>query len=157
MPTRPRPPSASERHPPHRVVAGHGQIEDVLVRRQHQPVRARHVIQQQFEPAVGAQPVEPPARVVQPALALVGQIKIAVAGEHQIVQPLEALAARPVEKRLDLPRPRVEQHQALLVVGDEDAAVLVDLEAVGLAVIFGDEGELAAAATPGRPGRRGCW
>jgi hypothetical protein len=35
---------------------------------------------------------------VQPALALIGQVGLAGAAEHQIVEPLEALMARPFEQ-----------------------------------------------------------
>ncbi len=83
-----------------------------------------------------------------PAGRLIGEIEVAVSGEDQVVEALEPLAPRPVEKDLDLAALRVEQHQPLLVVGDEDAAILVDLEAVGLAVPFRDDGELALRRHP---------
>src|SRR5580704_3612683 len=142
-----------ERHPPHRVAACHREIEDVLVGGQHQPVRARHVVEQQVERAPltipgGAQPKQSPGRVAQIGLALVGEIEIAVLRENQVVQPFETLAPRPVEKGFDLAARRIEQHQPLLVVGDEDAAVLVDLEPVRLAVPFRDDREFAVARHP---------
>ncbi len=133
-----------QRHAPHRVAARHRQIEDLLVRREDQAVGARDVLDHDLEPAVGAQAIESPAGVAHVAFALIGEVAIAVLGEDQIVEPLEALAARPVDQRRHLAARRIEQHQALLVVGDEDAAVLVDLEPVGLAVVLGDDAELAS-------------
>src|SRR5262249_19688881 len=43
------------------------------------------------------------------------------------------------EVGFDLPRFRIEQHQATLVVGDEDPSALVDLEAVRPAVVLRDK------------------
>src|SRR3989475_2623403 len=57
----------------------------------------------------------------------------------QIVQALEALAERRGEVSLDLAGLRVEQHQAALVVGDENPAALVDLQPVRPAVVLNDE------------------
>ena len=62
----------------------------------------------------------------------------------QIVQSLEPLAVRPVEEHFGLADRRVDHHQPARMVGDEDAAVAVDLEPVGLAVIGRDHGEVAA-------------
>src|SRR3989454_1058743 len=57
----------------------------------------------------------------------------------QIVQALEALSERRGEVSLDLAGLRVEQHQAALVVGDEDPAALVDLQPVRPAVVLNDK------------------
>jgi len=40
---------------------------------------------------------------------LVGEVEVAVSGKDQIVETLEALAMRPFEIGLDLPRARIEQ------------------------------------------------
>ena len=104
-----------------------------------------------------AQAPQPPGRVVQPGLALIGEIEVAIAREMQIVEPLEALAMRPVEKHFDLARVGVEQHQPLFVIGDEDASVAVDFEAVRLAVIGRDQGEFAARRNLEESVRRGYW
>src|SRR5665213_3159035 len=64
---------------------------------------------------------------------------VAVGGEDQIVQPLEGLAVARGENRLDFARRRIEQQKAELVVGDVDASVAMDLQAVGPAVILDDE------------------
>src|SRR5947209_19400413 len=57
----------------------------------------------------------------------------------QVVQALEALAERRGEVSLDLAGLRVEQHQAALVVGDENPAALVDLQPVRPAGVLDDE------------------
>ena len=44
-----------------------------------------------------------------------------------------------IEERLDLARGRIHHHDAVFVVGDEDASVPVNFEAVGLAVIVDGE------------------
>ena len=121
-------------------------VHDVLRLVEHQPVRARNVVGDDFEPPVRAQPVDRAGRILQPGLALVGEIKIAVGGEDEIVQPLEVLEVVALDERRDGAALCIEQHQAALVVGDEDAAVLVDLQAVGFAVVLDDEFPLG----PGR-------
>src|SRR5688500_1066464 len=63
----------------------------------------------------------------------------------QIVKALEAFAERGLEKGLDLSAFRVELQQALLVVGDVDLAVIVDLEAVRPAVVLNDKFPLEIA------------
>src|SRR5262249_11886286 len=55
---------------------------------------------------------------------------------------LEALEHRPVEERCDRAARGVELHDPVLEVRDKDAAVLVNLEAVGLAVVLGGERDL---------------
>ena len=80
---------------------------------------------------------------MQPGLALVGEVQIAIAGEHEVVQPFEALRRQQVGKRRDGTAFRVEHHDAVAVVGDEDAAVLVDLQPVRLAVVLGHQVDVA--------------
>ena len=80
---------------------------------------------------------------MQPGLALVGEVQIAVAGEHEVVQPLEAFRRQKVGERGNHTGARVEHHDAVAIVGDEDAAVLMDLEPVRLAVILAHEVDLA--------------
>ena len=55
-----------------------------LIRRQAHTVRAGDIGEEQVEMPRGAQPVQPPGRIVQAALPLVGEIQIARAVEHQI-------------------------------------------------------------------------
>src|SRR5258708_11452208 len=80
-----------------------------------------------------------PARIGDAGLSVVGEVEIAVVGEVQVVQALEALAEGRCKVSFDFPGLRVEQHQAALVVGDENPAALVDLEAVRPAVVLNDE------------------
>ncbi len=67
--------------------------------------------------------------------ALVGEIEIAVGGEGEIVDALERFDPEPFEKRRDLSAHRIEDENAALVIGDEDAPVAVDGKPVRPAVI----------------------
>src|SRR5258708_1894856 len=49
-----------------------------------------------------------------------------------------------VDERRHRPARRIEVHHAVLVVGNDDAAVLVELQSVRLPVIFGDQRPFAA-------------
>ena len=80
---------------------------------------------------------------MHPGLALVGEIDVAVRGEDQIIDALEALRPAPLQHQRHLAAARIERHEPMAVVGDEDPAVARDLQAVGLAVIFGDQREFA--------------
>lgn len=80
---------------------------------------------------------------MQPGLALIGEIDVAVAREHQIVDALEPLRPSAVDDGRDGSGFGIEFHQPVAIVGDDDATVAGDRQAVGFAVIFGDERELA--------------
>ena len=126
-----------QRQPPDLVGARHGDQRGAHVRRHNDAVRARHGADQASEAAVRRfQAVDSPGRILQPGLALVGEEQVSVRGEEQIVDTLEAFGARRVQKGSDLPGAQVEQHEAALVVGDEDPPVLVDLQPVRPAVVL---------------------
>jgi hypothetical protein len=74
---------------------------------------------------------------------LVREVEIAVAREDQIVQALEAFRGQKIRERRYPAALRVEYHDAVAIVGDEDAAVFMDLQPVRLAVIFDDEVDVA--------------
>ena len=80
-----------------------------------------------------------PVGIGNAGLPLVGEVEVAVGGEVQVVQALKALAEGGLEARLDLAAFRVQHQQSVLVVGDEDAPILVDLEAVRPAVVLRGE------------------
>src|SRR3954449_2852417 len=73
------------------------------------------------------------------ALALVGEVEVAVRGEVEVVQALEGLRVQAAQHDLVLAGLRIEADQAELVVADEDAAILVELHPVGPAVELRDE------------------
>src|SRR3546814_11487600 len=73
---------------------------------------------------------------------LVGEVHVAVRGEDEIVAALEAFEPDTLAVRRHLSGLRIELQDPVLEVGDEDAAVLVNLQAVRLAVVFGAQGEL---------------
>jgi len=83
-----------------------------------------------------------------PGQALIGEVQVAIGGEYQVVDRLEAFEVDPLEHRLDRAGLRIEQHDAPGIVRDEDAAVLMDLQAVGLAIVFGDQLEPALRVDP---------
>ena len=59
---------------------------------------------------------------MQPGQTLVGEVQVAVGCKEQIVDALEARAIRLAQKWRDSPAHRIEQHDADLVVGDENGA-----------------------------------
>ena len=95
-------------------------------------------------PAV--EPVDPPGRIVQPGLALVGEIDVAVGSEMQIVAALEGLRVARGQDRQHPPRFGIELHDAVPVIGNQDAPVGIDLESVGPAVIFDDQRSISCQA-----------
>ena len=83
---------------------------------------------------------------MHPGLALVGEIEITRRREDQIVDALEALACRRLQERRHGAARRVERHDPALVVGDEHAAVAVNLQPVRPSIILGHELPLALRA-----------
>ena len=135
-----------QRQPPHCVGARHADIEHVLALVHDEAVGARHGVDQLGELARRVVAIDAAGRIMQPGLALVGEIEIAVGRKEEIVDALEALRRPCLDQRRRLAVRRIEQDDAALVVGDEDAAVLVDFEPVGPAVIFGDQCPFAGRA-----------
>ncbi len=131
--------SGHERQPPDLLRArnGHEHVRVGLVERD--AIGGGRIVDEALQLAARAQAIHAPARVGDARLSLVGEIEIAVVREMQIVQALEALAERSGEVSLDFPRLRVEQHQAALVVGDENPAAFVDLQPVRPAVVLHDQ------------------
>ena len=132
-----------ERPPPDAVAAGRGDEEHLFGRVEHEAVGARHVREQQFQPPVGAQAVHAPGRIVQAGLALVGEKDVAGGADREVVEALEAFRIAMGEHRADRAGRGIQLHEAAPVVGDENAAVLVDAQSVGPAVVFACEGPVA--------------
>ena len=144
-----------QRDAPHRVLPRDGDEQAVLREVQHQAVRARRVVNEAIEPAAIRREAKHAARpVVHAGLALVGEIAVAVAREHEIVEALEALAVAGREDRFDRAARRVQHQEPALVVADEDAPVAVDLQPVGPAVVLGDQVALACGRQPEHPAER---
>ena len=135
-----------QRQPPHGIAAGHADIEHVLRLVHDQAVGAGHGVDQHRELARRVVAIDAAGRIVQAGLALVGEVEIAIGGEEEIVDALEALGAAMVDHRRHLAARGIEQDDAALVVGDEDTTVLVDFQPVRPAVVFSDEGPLARRA-----------
>ena len=132
-----------KRKTPYRVGARGGDKQRVFLRVEDQPVRARHAVGQFVQRAVRRIAVHASARVGQIALALVSEIQVAVGCEREVVDAFEVLAMVARDDRRDFAAGGVEQHDAEFVIGHEDAAVLVDAQAIGFAGIFSDDVKFA--------------
>ena len=110
---------------------------------EHQAVRPRHAAEDPVGLAGAAQPIDRPARIVIAALALVGDVEVAVRREGKIVQALEAPLVAAVGHQRARAGVRIEAQDSVLVVGDEDASIAVDLQAVRNAFILGEHGPTA--------------
>ena len=137
---------AHQRQAPDRIAARHADIEHGLGLVHHQPVGARHGVHEHRQPARRVVAIDATGRVVQAGLALIGEIEIAVGSKEQVVHALEAFRAARLKQGRDLAGAGIEQEDAALVIGDEDAAVPVDLEPVRPAVIFGHQRPFACGA-----------
>jgi hypothetical protein len=73
-----------------------------------------------------------------PGLTLIGEIQISRTGKHQVIGAFEVLDLTSVYNARNGSTVWVEQQDALLVVGDKDTAVAMDLEAIRFTVIFDD-------------------
>ena len=113
------------------VAACNGDIEDRLIAIHHQTVGARHIVEQTGDVAIGADAENAPGGVVQTGETLIGEIEVAVARKEEVVDRLEALEIGAHQVGRHLAAQRIEQHDSVLVVGDEDAPVLMDLESIG--------------------------
>ena len=122
---------------------------------QHQPVGAGHLVDQADERAGFGLPFPDPARgVLQPGLALIGEIERPVAPEMQIVAALKAFGVRIPQRLGHGPRGGIQQHDAVLVIRQKDPPVAVDLQPVGLAVVFRDLGYLTRRIRAEHPSER---
>ena len=100
--------------------------DDLLGPVEGDPVRARNVVDQHRELAARREPIDTTAAIVQAGLALVCEVEVAVAREDEIVDALEPFFVGSFQERRDRTRAGVEQHQAVPVVGNEDAPVAMD-------------------------------
>src|ERR1700704_1056974 len=125
-----------KREAPDLVGTGDRDEQRLLVARQDQAVGARDVVHETIDLAVAAQAEHAAARILQPRLSLVGEIEVAVRCEDQIVRSLEAFAPHVLEDGSDAAIAGIELQNAAAGVGDENAAVAVNLQAVRPSVIF---------------------
>src|SRR5258708_5374151 len=88
-----------------------------LPQSQHQPVGRDAGIDQATEPPARQTPKNPPRRIVQAGLPLVGKIDLAIGGDVQVVAALEGLRIARRQQRLNPPRPHVELHDAVHIIG----------------------------------------
>src|SRR5215470_1996205 len=107
-----------------------GLIEDKAVRPCHSAENEVHL-------ASMAQAKDRSGWVVVPTFALISDIEIAVQAEVQIVKPLEASVVASIPDQSSPPGLWIKGQDAVSVVGNKNAAIPVNLEAVGDPVVFG--------------------
>jgi hypothetical protein len=73
------------------------------------------------------QPVDLAAGILQSGLTLIGEIQISRTGKDQVVGAFEVLDLTSVHNAPNGSTVWVEQQDALLVIGDKDTAVAMDL------------------------------
>ncbi|VFR95791.1 hypothetical protein RAN3_0386 [plant metagenome] len=123
---------------PHGVATRDGQEEGLAVRIQRQAVGAGRIGQQHVQAAVGGVvAVDASTGVVHARLALVGKPAAALRIEDQVVDALEGLAVAMAQHGFGLAALGRQAQQATAVVGNPDAAVAMDGQAIGPAVILG--------------------
>src|SRR5437016_14230595 len=115
---------------------------------QDQTIGTGDAARKPVQDAVRGVAVDAAARIGEVALPLVGKVQIAVHREGQIVHALERLLVIARYHCRDAAAFRVERQDAEPVVGDEEPAVLVDGDAVRLAVVLGCHVELPAGRDP---------
>ena len=125
-----------QRNAPHGIGACHADIDDALVQIEHDAIRARDRIDEARKLPRRRVAVDAACGIVQPGLALIGEVEIAVRREVEIVDALEALRADGLDERRHLPARHVERHDPALVVRDERTAVCVKLEPIWPAVVL---------------------
>src|SRR5262245_25622176 len=99
-------------------------------------------MQQTFEHAVRGHAVDAARRILQAGFPLIGKVDVTVRSKEQVVESLETFRRPPLQQRSNLPGRWLQGHQSVLVIGDENATVLMDFEPVWLAVIFGRDFKL---------------
>src|SRR5262245_14652683 len=98
--------------------------------------------------AVGSKAVDASGWILQAGLALVGEVEIAIAREGEVVGARETFATRVLDHGRHRARLWIELHHPAAMIGNENAAVLVDGEPVGPSIIFGDDAPDAIGRHP---------
>ena len=88
--------------------------------------------------------VNPPGRIMQSGLPLVGEIDVAITSNVQVVAAAEGFGIARGYYRLHPSRLRIELHEAVPIVGHEDTSVGRDFQPVRPAAILDRERPLAA-------------
>ncbi|MNP10272.1 hypothetical protein D3C76_1024150 [compost metagenome] len=132
------------RQAPDGICARHRDEQSTLLEIHDQSVRTWAVVDQSSQNfLIHVVGVHPASGILLAGLTLIGEVELAVSIKEQVVYTLESFATAVGKKRRDRAGFRVENQYSLLVVGDENPAIAVDLESVGPAVIFGDKGPFA--------------
>ena len=75
-------------------------------------------------------------------MALIGEIHVVIGGEEQVIRTLETFAPTPANNWGEFAALRIQQEDAVVIIGDEYASILMNFKSVGFAVIFRDQREL---------------
>ena len=81
--------ASHERQTPNRVVPRHRHKQHGFAGIEHQAVRTDAGVDQTVETSCARKPIDPPGWIMQPGLALVGEIDVAVRGDVEIVASFE--------------------------------------------------------------------
>src|SRR6478672_9992623 len=82
-------------------------------------------------------------RILQPGLALVGEVEITVAREDEVVQTAKRFRIGVGKHRCYGAVRGIKQQQTLAMIRDKNAAVFMNLEPIRLAVVLGNQMKLA--------------
>src|SRR5215468_5374544 len=118
-----------------------GLIEDKSVRPCHSTENEIHL-------ASMAQAKDRSGWVIVAAFALISDIEIAVGAEVQIVKPLEASVVASIPYQSPPSSLWIKGQNSVSMVGDKNAAISVNLEAVGDPVVFGKHRPSAIGRDP---------
>ncbi|MNK96985.1 hypothetical protein D3C87_1172970 [compost metagenome] len=121
-----------------------GHIEHILGFVHDQAVGPGQAIHQEVHGlAVGAQAEHAASWVLQGALTLIGEVQVTVGCEEQVVQALQSFTLHVLQVRPDGAGFGIQKHQPVQVIGNEDAPVPMDFQAVGLAFVADDDLKVA--------------
>ncbi len=114
---------------------GHADEQHGLGPVEHQAVWAHAAIDQAFELVVRGEAEDATVGPLHVRLTLVGEVEIAIGREMKVVATSEGFRSDSGAVLRDVAAGRVELHDAVLVVGNEDLAVVADFQPVGVAVV----------------------
>src|SRR5215831_2990842 len=104
---------------------------------EHKAVRPCHSAENEVHLAGMAQAKDRSGWVVVAAFALISDIEVAVGAKVQIVKPLKGSVVASIPYQSSRSGLRIKGQDAVSMVGDKNAAIPVNLEAVGDPVVFG--------------------
>ena len=138
-------PIPEQRKAQHLQRAADTDVQHFLCRIEHEAVRIRQPVHQHVERAVRPSAEHAPVQVLEAAFAGIGEVKVTVVGEYEVVEAAETVGQQRARARY-----RIESQQAELVIGDVDLPVAMDLEPVRIAVVLGEHLPCSVVGDDGR-------